>query len=64
MYYNYDEQRYVLWEYNKETGQLDGPVLARIKGDDVVLVKLNGEFITYFPGGRWNKKISAGKVVD
>lgn len=57
---NPDEIRLVKWEKGKASKQRDKEVRAYIKGDDVVLVRLNGEFITIMKGGRTNSRVQGG----
>lgn len=60
---NYDELRRVQWYQDAKTGRRTVYVNAYIKGDDVVLVRDNNEYVTTMKGGKANKLVQKGKVV-
>lgn len=54
---NADEVRRVPWKFDKVTGKRTVEVNAYIKGEDVVLVDDDGQYITTMKGGINNKRI-------
>lgn len=60
---NADEVRRVQWLFDKETGKRTVEVSAYIKGNDVVLVDDDDQFITTMKDGTQNSRVKGGKKV-
>lgn len=58
---NADEVRRVQWLFDKETGKRTVEVNAYIKGNDVVLVSDDGEYITTIKDGINNARVKGGR---
>lgn len=58
---NASEVRRVQWVKDPETGRRTVEVHAYIKGNDVVLIKDNGEYITTMKDGITNTRVKNGR---
>lgn len=61
---NADEVRRVQWLFDKETGKRTVEVNAYIKGNDVVLVSDDGEYITTIKDGINNARVKGGGKIE
>ncbi len=61
---NADEVRRVQWLFDKETGKRTVEVNAYIKGNDVVLVSDDGEYITTIKDGINNARVKGGRKIE
>ena len=60
---NAQEVRRVQWLHDPETGRRTVEVNGYILGEDVVLVKDDGEYITTMRGGINNGRVKNGRVI-
>ena len=61
---NKDEMRRVEWLFDKETKKRTVEVTAYIKGNDVVLVSDNSEYITTMKDGINIKRVKGGRKIE
>lgn len=60
---NADEVRMVQWNKDEKTGKRTVEVKAYIKGDDVVLIDVDGKYITTMKNGIHNSRVKNGRKV-